>query len=215
MIPDLSLSVNQMRWRRLEEAKRRLFYSLLRWRLPIPTVADDPERGLRFEFLADQGGDAPKVMTGHDGGLITISIAEADDVERERRRTAMGEPYRTIIGHFRHEIGHYYWDLLVRDGRRLDECRALFGDDRQDYSEALERHHQFGPPQDWRDGYVSAYATMHPWEDFAETWAHCMHIVDTLETAASFGLSVRPKVAAASCIVGRTAVRSVRNGVLR
>ncbi len=195
VIPDLSVAANHANWLRLEEAKRRMIYSLLRWRLPLPTRRDEPGRGLVFEFLADPGGDAPHVMTGHDEGLITIALSEADDVERERRRTAMDEPYRTLLGHFRHEIGHFYWNLLIRDSDRLETCRALFGDDRQDYAEALKRHHAQGAPPDWRDNYVSAYATTHPWEDFAETWAHCMHIVDTLETAAAFGVSLRPRIA--------------------
>jgi len=195
VIPDLAAPGNLLSWRLVEEAKRRMFYSLLRWGLPAPTRAEDASDGLRFEFLADGEDSASKVLTGHADGVITIALAEADDVERERRRAAMGEPYRTLIGHFRHEIGHYYWNLLVRDGGKLDACRAVFGDDRADYGEALRRHHAGGPPEDWRDDYVSSYATMHPWEDFAETWAHAMHIVDTLETAAAFGISVRPRVA--------------------
>jgi hypothetical protein len=131
-------------------------------------------------------------MTGHDNGLITLNLAEADDAAREHLRTAMGEPYRTLLGHFRHEIGHFYWDLLVRDGRRLDECRKVFGDDREDYAGALQRHYQEGPLSGWQESYVSHYATTHPWEDFAETWAHYLHIVDTLETARSFGIVIHP-----------------------
>ena len=133
-------------------------------------------------------------MTGHDNGLVTIALAEADDAERERRRAAMGEPYRTLLGHFRHEVGHYYWDRLVRDEGRLDQCRAVFGDDSQDYEQALQRHYNEGAPANWQENYVSAYATTHPWEDFAETWAHYLHIVDTLEMAGSFGVSVDPKL---------------------
>jgi len=195
IIPDLAGHGNLLGWRRTEEAKRRMVYSLLRWGLPIPTRWENERDGLRFEFLADSGEGAPKVMTGHADGIITIALAEADDVERERRRAAMGEPYRTLLGHFRHEIGHFYWNLLVRDGDRLQACRAVFGDDSQDYGEALTRHHGEGPPLDWPARFVSSYATMHPWEDFAETWAHCMHIVDTLETAGAFGISVHPRVA--------------------
>jgi hypothetical protein len=134
-------------------------------------------------------------MTGHDNGVITIALVEADDAERERRRTSMGEPYRTLLGHFRHEVGHHYWDLLVRDGGRLEACRAVFGDDREDYGEALQKHYaRGGPPPDWQASYVSAYATMHAWEDFAETWAHYLHLVDTLEMAAAFGLGVSPPI---------------------
>ena len=199
VIPDLSSPGNVARWRRLEGAKRRLFYTLLRLRLPLAARPENPE-GLAFDFLADapttQPG-APKVMTGHDNGLITIALVEADDVERERRRGQMGEPYRTLLGHFRHEVGHYYWNVLVRDAGALDGFREVFGDEREDYGEALQRHYANGPSPDWGDRFVSAYASSHPWEDFAETWAHYLHIVDTLETANAFGVRVRPKVSRA------------------
>jgi hypothetical protein len=193
VIPPLAGDLHLRGWRAVEAAKHRLFYSLLRLGLPLTTRSDDPERGLRFEFLADEPGGGPKVMTGHDEGLITLALAEADDAERERRRTTMGEPYRTLLGHFRHEIGHYFWNVLVRDGARLEECRAVFGDDGLDYGEALNRHHAEGAPPDWRLNHVSAYATMHPWEDFAETFAHYLHIVDTLETGAAFGVEIAPR----------------------
>jgi hypothetical protein len=133
-------------------------------------------------------------MTGHDNGLITIALEEADDAERERRRTQMGEPYRTLLGHFRHEVGHYFWDVLVRDSGHLDACRAIFGDDTLDYNTALQTHYQNGPPADWQDNFVSAYATTHPWEDWAETWAHYLYIIDTLEMASAFGIRVQPRV---------------------
>ncbi|MFO1079069.1 MAG: putative zinc-binding peptidase [Reyranellaceae bacterium] len=195
-VPDLSVPDNLVAWRKIELAKHRLFYSLLRWRLPLATRAEDPENGLAFDVLAEAPRPgAPKVMTGHDNGLITIALAEADDATRERNRIAMHEPYRTLLGHFRHEIGHYYWDRLVRDGERLDDCRALFGDDRQDYGAALQRYYDQGPPGAWQASCVSAYATAHPWEDFAETWAHYLHIVDTLEIAGAWGLSTRPRLA--------------------
>jgi hypothetical protein len=194
-IPDLSIAENVSRWRRLELAKHWLFYALLRLPLPLVPRLDDPEHGLAFDFLADGPGPAgPKVLTGHDNGLITISLEEADDAERERRRTAMGEPYRSLLGHFRHEVGHYFWDVLVRDGGKLEECRAVFGDERQDYNEALQAHYKNGPPPDWQENYVSAYATSHPWEDWAETWAHYLHIIDTLEMARAFGISVHPRI---------------------
>jgi hypothetical protein len=132
-------------------------------------------------------------MTGHDNGVITIAVIEADDVERERRRVAMGEPYRTLLGHFRHEIGHYFWDRLVADRGLVDACRARFGNETADYGAALQKHYREGAPADWQSDYVSAYASSHPWGDFAETWAHYLHIVDTLEMAAAFGLHGRPK----------------------
>jgi hypothetical protein len=190
-VPDLSEPVHLQKWQLIEFAKHRLFYSLARWRLPLQTRQEDTQHGLIFHFPADPP-QGPKVMTGHDNGVITIALTEADDVERESRRLQMGEPYRTLLGHFRHEVGHHYWDLLVRDGREIEQFRALFGDDREDYGEALQRHYQSGAPPDWQERYVSAYATSHPWEDFAETFAHYVHIVDTLETASAFGMQVNP-----------------------
>jgi hypothetical protein len=194
IIPDLADAGRVAAWRELEDAKHRLFYSLMRWNLPLQTRQEDPEHGLVFHFLADDPAPGKKVMTGHDNGVITIALAEADHIERERRRVQMGEPYRTLLGHFRHEVGHHYWDLLVRDRERLEACRAIFGDDTRDYGEALNQHYAEGPPANWQERYVSAYATTHPWEDFAETWAHYLHIVDTLEMAANFGMQVAPAV---------------------
>jgi hypothetical protein len=195
VIPDLTIPLNLERWKLLERAKHHLFYSLLRLRLPLANRIDDPEHGLAFDFLADTPDTAtPKVMTGHDNGLITIALAEADDAERERRRTQMNEPYRSLLGHFRHEVGHYFWDVLVRDGGRLEDCRAVFGDDSQDYDLALQTHYKSGPPPNWQENFVSRYASTHPWEDWAETWAHYLHIVDTLEMASAFGIKVQPGI---------------------
>jgi hypothetical protein len=193
-IPALAEGENLLRWRRLEYAKHRLFYQLIKLKLPLPTNSELPGHGLVFDFLAEaQQPGAAKVMTGHDDGLITLNLQEADDAAREKLRTQMHEPYRTLLGHFRHEIGHFYWDLLVRDGNKLDQCRTVFGDDRDDYNQALQRHYQNGAPADWQENFISQYATTHPWEDFAETWAHYLHIVDTLETAANFRLGVHPR----------------------
>jgi hypothetical protein len=195
-VPDLSIAQNVNRWRRLEAAKRRLFYTLLKLELPLATRAEDPQ-GLAFDFLADSAENSPNgpsILTGHDNGLITINIAEADDAERERRRHSMAEPYRTLLGHFRHEIGHYFWNVLVRNDPSLERFRQIFGDERQDYGEALQAHYANGPKENWQDEFVSAYAASHPWEDFAETWAHYLHIVDTLETANAFGMKVRPRI---------------------
>ncbi|MBB5755017.1 zinc-binding metallopeptidase family protein [Prosthecomicrobium pneumaticum] len=191
VIPDLGDPVHVARWQAIELAKHRLFYSLIRLDLPVKTKIEDAQEGLGFKFLADWA-DA-RVMTGHEDGLITINIAEADDVEREIARNAMQEPYRTLLGHFRHEIGHYYWDRLVDHTDRLDGFRTLFGDERADYAGALSTHYAQGAPPDWRDRFVSAYASSHAWEDFAETFAHYLHMVDTLETAYAFGLRLRPK----------------------
>ena len=196
MIPDLSLPHNLVRWRKIETAKHRLFYTLLKLHLPLVTRAEDPE-GLAFDFIADRelnGGHTP-VLTGHDSGLITINLAEADDPERERQRFEMGEAYRTLLGHFRHEIAHYYWSRLVARTSFLAEFRSVFGDERKNYVTALQQHYAEGAPSDWPEHFVTAYASVHPWEDFAETWAHYFHMVDTLETASGFGLSLWPKVA--------------------
>lgn len=198
IIPDLSDTDNLTRWRKLELAKHHLFYTLTNLKLPLQTRIENPEEGLAFDFLTDTvapDGTVTPVLTGHANGLITINVAEADDAEREKRRTDMGEPYRTLLGHFRHEIGHYIWDRLVRDDPALlERFRALFGDEREDYGEALKRHYANGAPADWQANFVSTYATAHPWEDFAETWAHYLHIVDTLETARAFGLKIRPRI---------------------
>jgi hypothetical protein len=134
------------------------------------------------------------VLTGHADGIITINIEEANDSARERIREQLREPYRTLLGHLRHEAGHYYWDRLVAESSWLDDFRTLFGDEREDYAAALQRNYQQGPMPGWAQQYVSAYASVHPWEDWAETWAHYLHIVDTLEMAAAFGIRVQPRL---------------------
>lgn len=191
VIPSLASEQNRQYWYKLERAKRRMLYTLVQLDLPIVSRHDDPERGLAFEFLENFSG-GPIVHTGHSDGLITINVAEADDAQRASTRVQMDERYRTLLGHFRHEIGHYYFLRLMEDGPLIDQCRALFGDDRIDYDTALQRHYQNGPPDDWQASYISSYATMHPYEDWAETWAHYMHMVDTLETAAACGMALTP-----------------------
>jgi hypothetical protein len=186
-IPDLSVESNGELWRKLEHAKRRLISQLLALGLPVVSRHADPARGLAFDFLSNMPG-SPHVMTGHEHGVITLNAEEAEDAVRERIRAEMREPYRTLLGHFRHEIGHYYWDLLVQPTPWLDEFRALFGDERADYTAALQRHYEQGPPPDWSIHFVSSYASMHPWEDWAETWAHYLHMADTTDTAMSFGV---------------------------
>jgi hypothetical protein len=190
-IPNLSAPANRFYWYRLEVAKRRLLYTLAGLGLDIESREVDPERGLEFEFLEDTEEGEP-VMTGHDNGRITLNIAEADDAHRERVRTSMGEPYRTLLGHFRHESGHFYFERLVNGTRWLEPFRKRFGDEQADYSEALEAYYTNGAPADWQQSYVSAYATMHPWEDWAETWAHYLLIVDVLDTATTYGLVLLP-----------------------
>ncbi|HXD05595.1 MAG TPA: putative zinc-binding metallopeptidase, partial [Burkholderiaceae bacterium] len=170
-IPDLSVREHAQGWRLIEIAKRRLVSQLLALRLPVASkLVEDPQRGLAFDILAAPPGG--RVMTGHADGLITLDVAEADDAYRERERRALGEPYRTLLGHFRHEAGHYYWDRLVEGSRWLGDFRALFGDERADYSAALRSNYERAPPADWPARFVSRYASVHPWEDWAETWAH-------------------------------------------
>jgi hypothetical protein len=194
-IPNLEVAGNQEAWAKLETAKRRLVYALLSLKLSVRSKWQDEKQGLEFRFLSDSvsaNGDQGRVLTGHDNGIITINVAEADDVYREKERLAHGEPYRTLLGHFRHEIGHYYWDLLIANSKKVEDFRRLFGDERADYQLALKQHYETGPPANWADNFISAYASTHPWEDWAESWAHVMHMVDALETAHFVGLSVKP-----------------------
>jgi hypothetical protein len=187
--PDLTDTNNRMAWAGIEAAKRRLLYTLYSLKLPLSSRQEWPNEGVAFHFLRSRNGEP--VMTGHDEGIITLNIAEADSAFRENMREKMGEAYRTVLGHLRHEIGHYYWDRLIRSSGSLGAFRELFGDDTLDYDQAVQRHYEQGAPANWAESHISAYATMHPWEDWAETWAHYLHMVDTLETAKSHGLTLR------------------------
>lgn len=182
-IPNLSEQGGLQAWRELEKAKKRLVYCLKRYGLPTDSTAIGGDK-LTFDFVRD-------AMTGHLDGVITIDILETDAVERERQRQLFGEPYRSLLGHLRHESGHFYWRLLVDQAGRHEEFRALFGDERESYDEALARHHANGPRADWQEHYVSAYASMHPWEDWAETWAHYLHVVSAVDTAEAEGMEPR------------------------
>jgi hypothetical protein len=184
VLPDLSVPGNLERWFRIERAKRRLFYNLARLGLSSVNPPEGSTSGPVFQFLADLPGQ--QVMTGHLNGLITLNVSEADDEERVRRRVAMHEPYRTLLGHLRHESGHFYWDRLIKEGDRVERFRAVFGDESADYGQSLAAHYARGETKDWQLTHVSAYATAHPWEDWAETWAHYLHMVDLMETAASY-----------------------------
>ena len=168
---------------------RRLTYQLLDLELPIsPFWRTDG--GLAFDLLSSFSS-GEQIVIGHAGGVITIDLTESLDAYRESLRVRLGEPYRTVLGHFRHEVGHYYQNLLVETGegvRFLDECRALFGDERADYQAEIARHYKFGAPDNWSDSFISEYATMHPWEDFAECFAHYLHITDTINTVGEAGL---------------------------
>jgi hypothetical protein len=194
-IPNLSHPGNREHWSKIEAAKRRLVYSLLSMGLPVVSRQVDEKHGLAFAFLADAGAGGgeqkTRVMTGHDNGLITLNIAEADEVEREQVRRQVKEAYRTLLGHFRHESGHYYWDQLVRGTPWEEPFRKLFGDERADYAAALARHYEGGGNPNWQTNFISVYASSHPWEDWAETWAHYLHMCDTLGTSSSLGISAQ------------------------
>lgn len=172
-----------------ERAKRHLVFELDTLGFPIVGKRQDEVDGLTFDLLSTSEHAAEEeVVIGHDNGVITLDLAESDPAYREKVRARLAEPYRTMLGHFRHEIGHYYEWQLVR-GARMARCTELFGDESADYQEAIERHYSVGPPPAWEQSYISTYATMHPFEDFAETWAHYLHICDTVETASEYGLT--------------------------
>ncbi|CAN5525860.1 putative zinc-binding metallopeptidase [soil metagenome] len=169
---------------------RRLVYQLNDIGLPIEPWWRT-EGGLAFDLLSSYT-TGKKVIIGHAGGVITIDLVETLDAYREQLRVTLGEPYRTMLGHFRHEVGHYYQNVLVENGsgaqRYLAECRSLFGDETTSYSDGIARHYKFGAPDGWQASYISEYATMHPWEDFAECFAHYLHITDTIDTCREAGM---------------------------
>lgn len=192
-IPNLSTPNNIAYWNRLEHDKRRLIYTLLRLGLPVLSKRPDWPYGLAFDFIEDQRSnpnvEEAFVTTGHKDGVITINVAEADDVTRAMARKRMNESYRTVLGHFRHESGHYYFEILSKPDLVIGTFRELFGDERHDYQAALREYYQAGPSPGWQERHISAYATAHPLEDWAETWAHYLHISDSLETAAAYNLT--------------------------
>jgi hypothetical protein len=189
-LPDLSAERNRTLLARVQRAKRRVVSQLLALKLPVMSKAlEDNEHGLAFDFPIAALGEPP-VITGHADGIITINLVEADDSVRETTRARMNEPYRTMVGHFRHELGHYYWAQLIEGSVWADPFRRLFGDERADYSTALKKRYTYGPPTDWEEAFISAYASVHPWEDWAETWAHYLHIMDTVHTARSFDIQI-------------------------
>lgn len=207
-VPDLSIDENRARWSTLEAAKRRLLFTLDCLGLsPLLDASDDDHGdgapGLSFRFL--RSSDAEPVVTGHADGVVTIDIAEADATHLAAQRRDLGERYRTPLGHLRHETGHYFFLRLFPDDSSKAAFRDLFGDETADYQAALDRHYENGPPADWATSFVSAYASMHPAEDWAETFAHYLHMVDTLETAAACGLSVAQPL---DCAVPNDRVRA-------
>lgn len=187
IIPDLTEERNRLLWSDIERAKRHLVYTLHQLSLPVKSKAADPN-GMAFNVMADT--PEQRVLTGHDHGVITLNLREADPVSREKTRIALKEGYRTLLGHLRHEVGHYYWELLIQDSPELlAPCRELFGDERADYAAALKQHYEADADEaSWHESFISFYAKAHPWEDWAETWAHYVHMIDTLETARHFGL---------------------------
>ena len=190
-IPKLADADNFENWTHMEIAKHRLVYQLQKVGLALPNKMDHDDVGLCFDFVSNKSD--PKLMTGHANGVITILIREGNSVLREKARKQLKEPYRTLVGHLRHEVGHYFWDRLIRDNpETLAECRAIFGNDELDYGEALKIYYENGAPENWQQSYISEYATSHAWEDWAETWAHYLHIMDMVETAYFFGVNVKP-----------------------
>jgi hypothetical protein len=204
--PELRRDDDLQAFAKAEAAKRRLIFQLLDLRLPYISRSEDPLSGLGFVF--GFRSDATPIMTGHLDGLITLDLTECDNAHRERLRAAFGEPYRTLLGHFRHEIGHYFWNLLIADSDVISKFRKQFGDEQESYTDALERNYQQPLSFNWSDNYVSAYAASHPWEDWAETFAHYLHIRDTLQTAATFGLHVSPSAPAVAPLDGKLATRA-------
>jgi hypothetical protein len=203
VVPNLGDPQRLALWTETERAKRRLIFTLLQLQLPLRSSAD--KRGLSFRLLADERVDTgalepptdDAVVIGHDRGRLTLNVVEADDAHREAMRKRLDEPYRTMLGHLRHESGHYYFYRLIENTPSIDGFRAVFGDERADYSAALSANYAHAR-DDWQTSFVSAYASAHPWEDFAETWAHYIHIVDTLETASDVGLRIGGRNIAAS-----------------
>ncbi len=198
-IPHLLNTDNLDKWKQIEFAKHRLVYQLLRFRLPVVSKMVDEQQGLCFDFLAkdDLSEGSKDIKTGHANGVITLLISEADPVIRERIKQQMSERYRTLLGHFRHEVGHYFWDRLIRDNPTLlQQFRSIFGNESQSYDNALENYYKNGPQVNWQNVFISKYASSHPWEDWAETWSHYLHLTDMLETAYNFGIQIDPKIMA-------------------
>lgn len=190
-IPNLSDRENFQKWRNLEVAKHRLIYQLQRIGLDLPSKMTNPD-GLCFDFIAKT--ENPNIMTGHANGVITILLREADAASREQAKQVMNERYRTLIGHLRHEVGHYFWEQLIsKDQDALQSFRSIFGNEEENYNNALKKYYETGAHPNWSHSYISKYATSHPWEDWAETWAHYLHIMDMVETAHYFGLKVNKK----------------------
>jgi len=185
-IPNLSKPENKHLWWRLEHAKKRMLFGLYQTGL-WPQVGWNCNDGLLFDFIEDGRSNwdfaETFVTTGFSGGIITLNVLEANDVARKQAQEEMQERYRTLLGHFRHEIGHYFWGQFAQDDAWLKQVRQRFGDERVDYAQALEEYYVTGGASDWSDHFISRYASAHPVEDWAETWAHYLHMMDALDTA--------------------------------
>ena len=214
VVPPLNQGRNRQRWHVIERAKRRLIFGLLAMGLaPEPKNSPDDRLGLGFQLLENQPG-LPPVQTGHRDGLITLNVAEADDDQRESLRVQLGEPTRTLLGHLRHETAHYLQYRWIDNTPAMTGWREVFGDERLDYQSALARHYAEGPPGDWPQRYVSAYASAHPWEDWAETCAHYLLVLDAVQTASSWGLTLHGPAEAAPDTLEVAQAPTVANLVL-
>jgi hypothetical protein len=183
LAPDPDIPNAIPNWAETEAAKRWVLDNLGRWHWFRP---EDPGTRPTFHMLAD--GHQLAAM-GHGGGIVTISVSEADPVVRETRREALSEPYRTMIGHMRHEIAHMlWWRLSLREDFLL-AFREMFGDERADYTAALRQHYEQGPSQDWELFHLTSYASSHPHEDWAETAAHLLHLVDITDSFVAAGMT--------------------------
>lgn len=188
-VPDLSKPINSLRWKIMEQAKRRLVFGLLSIGLPLEVPLQGKTQPPRFDFLEDKRSN-PKVKeefvtTGHERGVITINLLEADEIQRTWERERGGERYRTVLGHMRHEMGHFYFEYLTQDKHSFF---SLFGDPNIPYDEAMETYYEQGPLAGWENSFISAYASAHPLEDWAECFAHYLHMMDVLETATQFNI---------------------------
>lgn len=187
VVPDLNVGDNLLMLARAESAKRWVLANLSCWQW---FTNADVGRRPRFLMLSEYtSGRSEQIMMGHAAGEITINVTEADELIRLQRQRELGEQYRSMVGHFRHELAHFCFDRLSLSPEFLSEFRELFGDERQDYGTALLRHYEapLAPGED----YITPYSTAHPHEDWAETVAHLLHLVDFSDSFVSAGLAMR------------------------
>ena len=197
-IPNLSRANNTRLWRVLELNKRHLLLNLITLGIPCINSWNAPNEGFLFDFLEDfRDGieEGTFVTTGYAGGIITINILEAEPLSRVAQQQASNEVYRTVLGHMRHEIGHHFFQCIKGDQMLHSNFEQKFGSSSLDYNNALAEFYASGPDVNWSEYCITAYASAHPMEDWAETWSHYLHIYDALDTAFNFGLvSENPNV---------------------